>query len=325
MKFRLWAVLLCTAMTVVVEASGACAQSGTKIPRLGWLRPNASATPYYQAFYQGLHELGYTEGKNIEIVTRSADGNPDRLPELARDLTSLDLDALFTSGDQGLRAAKAATNTVPIIVVVCDSLDSLVKSIARPGGKATGLTCISSELAGKRLQMLKELIPELARVAVLYNPEDQYKVAELGQMEIAARKLGISLQSHEARSADEIDRRFDAFHDNRPQALIILTDLLMVNQERRLAELALKMKLPAIFGFREFADAGGLASYGAPLNEVVRRAASYVDKVLKGADPGELPIEQPTKFEFVINLKTAKVLGITPPPSVLTLADDVIE
>ena len=325
MKFRLWTVLLCTAAMIFVAASGVRAQSSTKIPRLGWLQPNASATSYYKTFYQGLHELGYIEGKNIEIVTRSADGNPDRLPELARDLTRLDLDALFTSGDQGLRAAKAATNTVPIVVVVCDSLDSLVASIARPGGKATGLTCISSEIAGKRLQMLKELIPELTRVAVLYNPEDQNKVAELSQMEIAARKLGMSIQAHEARSAEEIDRRFDAFRDSRPQALIILTDLLMVNQERRLAELTLKTKLPAIFGFREFADAGGLASYGAPLNEVVRRAASYVDKVLKGADPGELPIEQPTKFEFVINLKTAKALGITPPPSVLTLADDVIE
>ncbi len=232
---------------------------------------------------------------------------------------------MFTSGDQGLRAAKAATNTVPIVVVVCDSLDSLVKSIARPGGKATGLTCISSELAGKRLQMLKELVPGLSRVAVLYNPEDQYKVAELNEMEGAARKMELSMQAFEARTVEEIDRAFVAFGDNRPQALIILTDLLMVNQERRLAELAFKAKIPAIFGFREFADAGGLASYGAPLKDVVRRAASYVDKVLKGADPGELPIEQPTKFEFVINLKTAKALGITPPPSMLTLADDVIE
>lgn len=325
MIFRLRALLLCLAAAMAGASGEVSAQSSTKIPRLGWLQSSPSTAPYYKSFYQGLHELGYVEGKNIEIVTRSANGNPDRLPELARELTRLDLDALFTSGDQGLRAAKAATATTPIVVVVCDSLDSLIKSLARPGGKATGLTCISSELAGKRLQTLKELIPDLARLAVLYNPEDQNKVAELDQMQDVSRKMGVAMQVFEARSVEGIDRAFDALSDSHPQALIILTDLLMVSQEKKLAELALKTKIPAMFGFREFADAGGLVSYGTSLNETVRRAATFVDKVLKGTDPGDLPIEQPTKFELVINLKTAKALGITPSASMLTLADDVIE
>jgi len=324
MKGRLGAVLLCVAMVMLGNLHAAEAQSA-KIPRLGWLQSNAPTTSYYQSFYQGLHELGYTEGRNIEIITRSANGNPDRLPELAKELARLDLDALFATGDQGLRAAKAATTTIPIVVIVCDSLDSFIASLARPGGKATGLTCISSELAGKRLQMLKELVPGLSQIAVLYNPADQNKLAELTQLQVAAQSMGLSMRGFEARSVQDIDGAFDALTTSRPQALIILSDLLMVSQTRRLAEMAQRAKLPAMFGFREFADAGGLVSYGASLNETARRAASYVDRVLRGTDPGDLPVEQPTKFELVINLKAAKALGLAPPPSVLTLADDVIE
>jgi putative tryptophan/tyrosine transport system substrate-binding protein len=325
MKCKVLMVLLWVAGVIVAAPLGVGAQPSSKIPRLGWLQSNASTAPYYQSFYQGLHELGYVEGKNIEIITRTANGNPDRLPELARELALLNPDALFATGDQGLRAAKEATNTIPIVVIVCDSLDSLIASIARPGGKATGLTCISSELAGKRLQMLKQLISGLSRVAVLYNPEDQNKIAELKQMQDAAQALGLSLQVLEARSVAEIDRAFDALSDSHPQALVILSDLLMVNQTRRLAEMAIKAKIPAMFGFREFADAGGLISYGASLNETARRAAAYVDKVLKGADPGDLPIEQPTKFELVINLKTAKAFGLEIPPQLLAQADGAIE
>ena len=325
MKYKLVAVLLWVAGVIVATPLGIGAQPSSKIPRLGWLQSNAPTAPYYQSFYQGLHELGYVEGKNIEIITRSANGNPDRLPELARELALLNPDALFATGDQGLRAAKDATNTIPIVVIVCDSLDSLVASIARPGGKATGLTCISSELAGKRLQMLKELISGLSRVAVLYNPEDQNKIAELKQMQDAAQAIGLSLRVFEARSVAEIDRAFDALSDSHPQALVILSDLLMVNQTRKLAEMAVRAKIPTMFGFREFADAGGLISYGASLNETARRAATYVDKILKGADPGDLPIEQPTKFELVINLKSAKAFGLEIPPQLLAQADEVIE
>lgn len=325
MKCKLVAVSLCIAAAFVVTPLETTAQRSTKTPRLGWLQSNAPTAPYYQSFYQGLHELGYVEGKNIEIITRSANGNPDRLPELARELALLNPDALFATGDQGLRAAKDATNTIPIVVIVCDSLDSLIASIARPGGKATGLTCISSELAGKRLQMLKELISGLSRVAILYNPEDQNKITELKQMQGAAQALGLSLQILEARSVAEIDRAFGALTDDRSQALVILSDLLMVNQTQRTAQMALRAKIPAMFGFREFADAGGLISYGASLNETARRAATYVDKILKGADPGDLPIEQPTKFELVINLKTAKAFGIELPPQLLAQADGAVE
>jgi putative tryptophan/tyrosine transport system substrate-binding protein len=232
---------------------------------------------------------------------------------------------LLTSTDQGLRAAKEATSTIPIVVVVCDSLDSLVASLARPGGKATGLTCISSELASKRLQLLKELVPAASRVAVLYNPEDHNKAAELSQMEAAALKLGLALRPYEARSVEEIDTAFAAISGDRQEAIVILSDGLMVIQQKKLAELSLQNRIPALFGFREFAAAGGLVSYGASLNETYRRAASYVDKVLRGADPGELPIEQPTRFELVINLKTAKALGLTIAPSLLATADEVIE
>jgi ABC-type uncharacterized transport system substrate-binding protein len=272
-----------------------------------------------------MRDLGYVEGKNIEIITRSANSQFDLLPGLARELTGLNVDVLFTGADQGLRAAKDATTTIPIVVVVCDTLDAFVASIARPGGKATGLTCISSELAGKRLQLLKEIVPAVSRVAVLYNPSDHNKASEFMQMRDAAAKLDIALTAFEARSPDEIDKAFAEMGDDRFQALVILTDSLMVVQEKRLADLALKSRLPAVFGFREFADAGGLVSYGANLHDTYRRAASYVDKILKGANPGDLPIEQPTRFELAINQKTAKALGLTIPTALLATADEVIE
>jgi putative tryptophan/tyrosine transport system substrate-binding protein len=319
------AVALCVTAVIVSTSLAPEAQPSEKLPRLGWLQTSPPTNSYYKAFYEGLRDLGYAEGKNIDIVARSANGQLDRLPELARELVGLKIDALFTGADQGLRAAKEATNTIPIVVVVCDSLDSFVASIARPGGKATGLTCISSELAGKRLQMFKELVPGVSRVAVLYNPEDHNKVSELDQMQTAAQKMGLALRALEARSVDEIDKAFVAMGDDHTQAVVILSDALMVIQEKRLAELALKNRIPAMFGFREFADAGGLVSYGASLHDIYRRAASYVDKVLKGTDPGDLPIEQPTRFELVLNLKTAKALGLDVPPSLLAIADEVIE
>lgn len=311
---------VCCMMPVAAEA-----QPASKTYRLGWLQTAPSSSPFYQDFLDALHGLGYVEGRNIEIVVRSAQGQLDRLPALARELVSEHPDAVFTGADQGLRAAKDATDNVPIVVVVCDPLDSLIASIARPGGKATGLTCISSELAGKRLQLMKELIPSLNNIAVLFNPGDHNKLSEYRQMQDAAQKLGVALAAFEARSAGEIDKAFADMGDGRFQALVILTDALMVIEEKRLAELALNKKLPAVFGFREFADAGGLVSYGASLHDIYRHAADYVDKILRGADPGSIPIEQPTRFEMVINQKTAKALGIAVPQSMLALADDVIE
>jgi putative tryptophan/tyrosine transport system substrate-binding protein len=310
---------------IALTPLAASAQQAENLPRLGWLQTAPSASPFYESFRQALRKLGYVEGQNISIITRSADGKLDRLPTLAHELADLKVDVLFTGADQGLRAAKEATTTIPIVVVVCDPLDSLIASIARPGGKATGLTCISSDLASKRLQLLTELVPALSHVAVLYNPEDHNKASEYKQLQEAARNLHQTLRAFEARSTEEIDKAFAAISDDHSQALVILADALMVIQERKLAESALKNRLPAIFGFREFADAGGLVTYGAPLHETYRQAASYVDKILKGASPGDLPIQQPTKFELVINQKTAKALNLTIPTALLATADEVIE
>jgi putative ABC transport system substrate-binding protein len=301
------------------------AEQPNKLPRVGWLGNYPANTPIYNGFRQGLRELGYAEGKNIIVIGRFAEGNLDRLPELARELARLDVDVIFASGDQGLRAVQEATATIPVVLSSCDPLDSLVASVARPGGRVTGLTCISSELVGKRLQLLKEFVPALARIAVIYNPEDRNKAWEYRHIQDAARSLNLAVHPFEARSTAEIDKAFAGIANERVQALVIFADPLMVFHEKKLADLALQNRLPAIFGFREFADLGGLISYGASLREQYRRAAAYVDKILKGAKPGDLPIEQPTRFELVINLKTAKALGIDVPDKLLALADEVIE
>src|SRR6516162_1859451 len=301
------------------------AQQPTKLPRIGWLGNLAATAPVYDGFRQGLRELGYVEGKNIIIEARWVEGQLDRLPEFARELARLNVDLMLVGGDQGLRAAKEATNTIPIVVSACDPLDSLVASIARPGGKATGLTCISSELATKRLQLLKELVPALSRVAVLYNPEDRNKAPEYRQMQEVARSMNLTLRGFEARSADEIDSAFMGMAVDHTQGLVTLADPLMNDHLKKLADLGLKNRLPGIYGFREFADAGGLVSYGASLNWVFRRAAWYIDKILKGANPGDLPIEQPTKFDLVINIKTAQALDLTVPLTLQATADEVIE
>ena len=253
--------------------------------------------------------------KEIPIVSRSLRAN----------LSELNVNVMLVAGDQGLHAAKEATDAIPIIVLACDPLDSLVVSIARPGGKATGLTCISSELAGKRLQLLKELLLPLARVAILYNPEDRNKEWEYKQSQDAADKLKLVLRAYEARSSIEIDKAFTRMIDDHTQAVIIFADVLTVAHQKKLADLALAKRLPAMFGFREFTDMGGLISYGSSNPAMWRRAASYVDRILRGSSPGDLPVEQPTRFELVINLKTARALGLEIPPNVLARADEVIE
>ena len=295
------------------------------VPSVGVLLNSPLTSPHYKAFLQGLRDLGYVEGKNIAIVAKSAEGNPDRFPEFARELVRLNVNVMLVAGDQGLHAAKEATDAIPIIVLACDPLDSLVVSIARPGGKATGLTCISSELAGKRLQLLKELLLPLARVAILYNPEDRNKEWEYKQSQDAANKLKLVLRAYEARSSIEIDEAFTRMIDDHTQAVIIFADVLTVAHQKKLADLALAKRLPAMFGFREFTEMGGLISYGSSNPAMWRRAASYVDRILRGSSPGDLPVEQPTRFELVINLKTARALGLEIPPNVLARADEVIE
>ncbi len=325
MRWRDFMLVVGAVASLTWVSLAAHGQQPDKSFRLGWLGNLTATAPHYDGFRQGLRELGYAEGKNITIEARWAEGNLDLLPEFARELARLNVNVMFVAGDQGLRAAKEATTTIPIVVIACDPLDSLVASIARPGGKATGLTCISSDLASKRLQLLKDLVPALARVAVLFNPEDRNKAAEYKQIQETATSLQLTVHAFEARSAAEIDRAFAGITGEHAQGLVILADPLMVFHEKKLADLALQHRLPAIFGFREFAEVGGLISYGANLREQHRRAAWYVDKILKGANAGDLPIEQPTRFEFVINLKTAKALDLSVPASVQAVADEVIE
>jgi ABC-type uncharacterized transport system substrate-binding protein len=325
MKARMLAIAFCVSFGVVWLPLAAGAQQSAKVHRLGWLANLTPAEPQYRMFRQALREFGYVEGKNIVIEVRYAEGNLDRLPELARELVRLDLDLLFVAGDQGVRAAKQASDTIPILVSACDPLDSLVASIARPGGKVTGVTCIASELAGKRLQLLKEFVPTLRRVAVLYNPEDRNKAVEYRQVQDAARSMDLTLRAFEARSRSEIESTFAEMANDHWQGLMALADPLLNFHVRKLAELSLKNFLPAIYGFREFADAGGLVSYGASRHWTHLRAAWYVDRIFKGANPGEMPIEQATKFDLVINLRTGKALGISVPPTLLALADEVIE
>jgi putative ABC transport system substrate-binding protein len=284
-------------------------------------------SPHYQAFRQGLRDLGYIEGQNIAVLAKSGEGDTNRFPDFARELVRLNVNVMVAGGDQGLRAAKEATGTmpIPIVALACDPLDSLVASIARPGGKATGLTCISAELAGKRLQLLKELLSPLTRVAILYNPEDRNKPWEYKQSQEAADKLKLTLRAYEARSSIELDEAFTRIVADHMQALIIFADNLTTAHQKKLADLALANKLPAMFGFREFTEMGGLISYGASLTAMWRRGALYVDRVLRGSNPGDLPIEQPTRFELVVNPKTAKALGLEIPPNILARADEVIE
>ena len=310
---------------ILVLGLAAYAQQADKLSRVGVLSIAPLTSADYAAFRHALRDLGYVEGKNITFIPKSAQGNTDLFPELARELARANVNVMVVGGDQGLRAAKEATDSIPIIVLACDPLDSLVASIARPGGKATGLTCISSDLAAKRLQLLKELLSPLTRVAILYNPEDRNKEWEYKQSQKAADELNLALRAYEARSSIEIDEAFAHIVDDHTQALIIFADLVTFAHQKKLADLALTYRLPAMFGFREFTELGGLISYGANVSEMWRRAAPYVDKILRGADPGELSIEQPTRFELVVNVKTAKSLGIQVPASLLVRADKVIE
>ena len=306
----------------------AYAQQADKLSRVGVLTNAPLTSAHYAAFRQALRDLGYVEGKNITFVPKSGQGNADLFPELARELAGANLNVMVVAGDQGLRAAKEATTTIPtpIVAVTCDMLDTLIVSIARPGGKATGVTCISKELAAKRLQLLKELLPTLANIAVLYNPwGDRNKELEYKHIQEAATSLGLTLRAYEVRSPIEIEKAFALMAQDRAQAVIIFADVLTAPHQRQLADLTLRNGLPAIFAFREFVDMGGLISYGSGLNDLWRRAAPHVDKILKGANPGDLPIDQPTRFELVVNLKTAKRLGIEVPASLLVRADDLIE
>ena len=307
------------------------AQPAAKVARIGYLSPNLAASPHnHEAFRQGLRDLGYVEGRNVVIEYRDAEGKLERLPALAAELAALKVDVIVAPNTPAAVPAKQATKTIPIVFAVAgDPVGSgLVTSLTRPGGNATGLSNLALELVGKCLDLLKEAVPGVSRIAVLWQPgafPERTEKDYLKGAEAAGRALGIRLQFVEARGPADFERGFSAMIRASAGALTVLPSNMFISERRRLADLAARNRLPAVYPWREFADAGGLMTYGPSYDDLFRRAATYVDKILKGAKPADLPVEQPTKFELVINLKAAKNLGLTIPPLVLARADHVIE
>ncbi len=314
-------------LTLLVASLAADAQQPAKVHRIGYISGGgARAAMLGEVFRQGLRDLGYVEGKNIVLEYRWAEGKFERLPDLAAELVRLKVDVILAAAQPAIVAAKNATQTIPIVAAVAlvPVESGLVSSLARPGGNVTGVTLtVGPEIAGKWLELLKEAVPKVSRVAVLLNPATPARTPFLRETEVAARSLRVKLQILEVRGPEEFERAFAAMTS--ADALVVFGDSLMFLHRTRLAELAAKSGLPAMWTLREYVEAGGLMAYGASLPDVYRRAATYVDKVLKGAKPADLPMEQPTKFELVINLKTAKALGLTIPKSVLAQAHEVIK
>ena len=307
------------------------ADAAPAVPKVGYLSVGSASDPrrvtLLGAFQQGLRDLGYIEGKNILVEVRFADGDYDRIPALAAELVRLKVDIIVAYSTVATQAAQNATRSIPIVMtsVVDPVTTGLVANLGQPGANVTGLSLMAPELVGKQLQLLKELVPKVDRVAVLWNPANASGRPQLREAEAAARKLGLSLQPLEVRGPDDIDRAFAAMTRERARAVLVLVDGVLVDNRSRIASLAEKARLPAVYGLREHAEAGGLMVYGASPADLNRRAAIFVDKILKGAKPADLPVEQPTKFELVINLKTAKALGLTIPPALLARADEIIQ
>jgi putative ABC transport system substrate-binding protein len=306
------------------------AQQAAKVPRIGYLTGGAPAALVARtnAFRQGLRELGYAEGKNIIIEWRYAEGKPERLPALAAELVQIKVDVIITGGEVATRPAKEATSTIPIVMAQdADPVASgFVASLARPGGNITGLSTLAPELSGKRLELLKEVIPKLSRVAVFGTSTDPSYAQKSREIELASGALGLKLQHIDVRAAKDIEPAFRAASKGRAEAMLMLVSGPAVASFRRdeIPQLTIKNRLPTMFTRAEYVEAGGLMTYGVSVNDLDRRAATYVDKILKGAKPAELPVEQPIKFEFIVNLKAAKQIGLTIPPNVLVRADRVI-
>jgi putative ABC transport system substrate-binding protein len=319
-----------TGAVLLAAPLAADAQQARKVPRIGFLgaRAPSESSPLIDAFRQGLRELGWVEGQNIVIDYRFAEGRLDRLPDLAAELVRLKVDIIVAHPTAGAVAAKNATGTIPIVMIsVGDPIGlGLIASFARPGRNATGLSYSAGlEIVGKQLELLKETVPKVRRVAILSNPANPSRPGAIKEVNLAARSLGVQLQILEARGPNEFDGAFAAMTTERVGALLVMLDAMFSLHRTRLADLAARSRLPAAYGSRESVEAGGLMSYGPSQRDLFRRSATYVDKILKGAKPADLPVEQPTKFELVINLKTAKALGLTIPQSVLGRADEVIQ
>jgi putative ABC transport system substrate-binding protein len=305
------------------------AQQAKKVPRIGWIWygtvPSGSFPSVETAIIDGLRELGYVDGKTINIEYRAAEGHPVKIAELANDLVRQNVDLILGIGGDIAVIVSKATLTIPIVVGISDDpvRSSLIASLARPGGNLTGVTFIMDQLAGKRVELLKEINPKLTRLAVLWNPA--HVDGELKEIETVSHALGIKLTSHKAQRREDVDETFAAVAKENPQALIVVPSRLMSLVREPIANFANKLRVPMVSGWREFTEAGGLASYGPNRVETARRIAYFIDRILKGTKPADLPVEQPTKFELVINLKTAKQLGLTIPPNVLVRADKVIK
>jgi ABC-type uncharacterized transport system substrate-binding protein len=323
-RISLWLM----AAMLLVTVSPAQAQQVKKVPRIGFLAGGSPSTnaASREVFRQGLRELDYIEGKNIIVEWRYAEGKVDRLPALAAELARLKVDVIVTLGGRGTRAAKEATKTIPIVMAqVPDPVgDGFVASLARPGGNITGLSALGPELSGKRLEILKEVVPRLSRVAVLGTSTAPGTAQVLRELEPAARALKVKLQYLDVLSPKDIETAFRAATRGHAEGVLVLSASVFVTHQTQVLDLAQKSRLPAIYYRPDFVEAGGLMSYGVNDKELYRGAARYVDKILKGAEPADLPVEQPKKFEFIINLKAAKQIGLTIPPNVLVRADKVI-
>jgi putative ABC transport system substrate-binding protein len=327
---RLIGLALILALSVTLAPLGADAQQPAKIPRVGVLQPGtpASATHLFEAFKQAMREQGYVEGQHVVFEHRFGDFKPERISAVAAELVRLKVDVIVTGTDMGIAATKQQTRTIPIVMV--NSTDPVetgfVASLARPGANITGLSSMSPELSGKRLELLRDVVPGLSRVAIIWNPDVRGAVLDYRETVGAARSLRLQLQSVEVSRADDLDSAFSAVTKGRAEALIVISPSPIAFANRsRIATFARTTRLPSIYATKEFVDAGGLMAYGTIAGSQWRRAATYVHRILQGAKPSELPVEQPTAFELTINLKTAKELGLTIPQSLLLRADQVID
>ena len=323
-----WSGVVALGIAFALGGAVAHAQQPTKIPRIGYLTAAylSAISARIEAFRQGLRELGYVEGKNIVIEWRSAEGKLDRLPALVAELARLKVDVIVTTGGSVTRAAKAATSTIPIVMTSDPDPvgDGFVASLARPGGNITGLSTLAPELSGKRLEILREVVPKLSRVAVLGTSTSPGYVQVIGELELVAKAFKVQLQNLDVLDPKDVETAFRAAAKGRADAVLTLTSFILLSQRAQLAELTVKNRLPAIYHQSDYVEAGGLMTYGVNILDLSRRAATYVDKILKGRKPADLPVEQPMKFEFIINLQAAKKIGLTVPPNVLVRAHRVI-
>ena len=337
-EFRIGLTAMCVVLLALrlLGVPHAAEAQRSEVPRIGILSSYTEPDPHVEALKHALRALGWVEGENVVLESRYAKGQFERLPELAADLVRVKVDVLVVDAcGAPLNAASQVTTTIPIVVAACNDdlvATGLISSLSRPGGNLTGLSELTPELGAKRLELLKEATPKVKRVAVLWNPayserfsaNFRFWSSDWKEMRAAAQVLGITLQSVEIRGPDDLDTAFSAMARERAEALTTFSDRLIVLHRKRIADLVAKNRLPAVYASREIVDAGGLMSYGSSTFEMFQRAAVYVDKILKGAKPGDLPVEQPTKFALVINLKTARALGLTIPQSLLIRADDAI-